>query len=83
MSEGLLRTAASTHAMILRPGGPGGQREQIPVNIKSILAGKGTDITLNPDDILMVPNSVAKTAITRTVEAAIQMGTGVVIWGRF
>ncbi|HEY1756908.1 MAG TPA: polysaccharide biosynthesis/export family protein [Bryobacteraceae bacterium] len=82
MSEGLLRTAAPTHAVILRPGADG-QRQQIPVNLKSIMQGKEKDVTLHAEDILVVPDSMSKNALARTLEAAIQMGTGVVVWGRY
>jgi polysaccharide export outer membrane protein len=82
MSSGLLRTASAKNARILRavPNQP--QRVELPVNVSRILQGKAEDLKLKPDDILFVPTSAPKNAALRGVEAAIQIGTGVVIWRR-
>jgi polysaccharide biosynthesis/export protein len=40
------------------------------------MAGKGGDVPLQADDILFIPNSMAKSATLRSVEAAIQVTTG-------
>ena len=82
LAGGLNRTAAAQNAKILR-GRPGAaSRVEIPLNLKEILAGKGQDVRLEAEDILFVPSSAARNAGLRVVEAAIQMGTGVVIWRR-
>jgi hypothetical protein len=47
-----------------------------------MLEGKDEDIALKEDDILFVPSSAPKKAALRAVEAAVQMGTGIVIWRR-
>ena len=82
LAGGLSRTAAPQHAKIFRASGGNRERQEVPVDLKLILAGNGTDVALQPDDILLVPNNRAKTAGMRAVEAAIQLGTGVVIWRR-
>ena len=82
MSEGLLRTAAPTRARILRPTADGSRRTEMPVNLKTILSGKAADVPMQPNDILVIPNSAYKSVVLRGAEAALQMGTGVVIWGR-
>ncbi len=79
MAEGLLSTASARGAIILRPH-PDQKAEEIPVNLKEIMARRTADVTLNPDDVLYVPNNKAKTIMLRGVEAAIQAGTGVLIW---
>jgi polysaccharide export outer membrane protein len=81
LAEGTLGTASKEHARILRAR-EGQEREEIDVNLTKILDHKQADISLKAGDILYVPNSKAKSAALRGVEAAIQMGTGVVIWGR-
>jgi hypothetical protein len=50
------------------------------VDVKSILAGKKRDVSLQGDDILFIPGSTGKKAALRAVEAAVQAGTGLVIW---
>jgi polysaccharide export outer membrane protein len=80
LAEGLNHTAGPGSARVLRPNPEGGERKEIPVNLNEILSGKRPDVMLQPDDILFVPNSMAKSATLRTIEAAIQLGTGIVIW---
>ena len=82
LAEGLDRASAPKDARILRPVAESESRQEIPVNLKEILAGKSGDISLLAYDILFVPASGAKTAFTRGLEAAIQIGTGVVIYRR-
>ncbi len=82
LAEGLLRTAGPEHARILRRSGPGPEKQEIPVNVKNILAGKEADVVLKPNDILFIPNSAPRSIAFRSLEAAIQIGTGVVIWHR-
>jgi polysaccharide biosynthesis/export protein len=71
--------AAMSKARVLRADG-GPQREQIPVDLKKIMENKSPDLQLRPDDILYVPNSMSKQVTARGVEAAIGIGTGVLIW---
>jgi polysaccharide biosynthesis/export protein len=82
LAEGLDRFPAMHRAMILRGGAGGTGRTEISVDLARILAGKADDQPLRPDDILFIPSNGAKKVSIRVVEAAIQMGTGVVIWGR-
>lgn len=80
MAGGLTKLAGGKNAKILRPAAKGGSREEIAVDLRRILEGKGKDIAMQPEDILFVPTNVAKNAGIRTAEAAVQMVTGVVIW---
>lgn len=82
LAEGLDRGAAPDRARILRPGGDLGTRREIPLNLSRILKGQAEDVALGPDDVLFIPGSAAKSAALRTAEAAIQIGTGIAIWGR-
>jgi polysaccharide export outer membrane protein len=73
--------AAPNKARILRGSDdPGGMREQIPVDVKKILAGKERDVALKPTDILYIPTNVAKNTAIRAVETAVQVGMGVMIY---
>jgi polysaccharide export outer membrane protein len=80
LAEGLNGTADARHARILRLTHDSGQREELPVDVKGVLAGKKTDIALRGDDILFVPGSTGKKASLRALEATIQTGTGLAIW---
>jgi polysaccharide biosynthesis/export protein len=80
LAEGMNHTAGGKGARVLRPETGSSDRKEIPVNLNDILSGKTKDTPLNAGDILFVPNSAAKSATFRTIEAAIQMATGLVIW---
>lgn len=82
LAGGLDRAASPKNAKILRSAPGGSDRTEISVDLKRILEGGGPDVELERDDILFVPSSVPKKAAIRAVEAAIQMGTGIVIWRR-
>lgn len=82
LAEGLDRVASAKTAKILRQAGGTDQRNEIPVDVKLILEGKGKDVPLIANDILFIPTSGTKNVALRTLEAAIQMGTGVVIYRR-
>jgi polysaccharide biosynthesis/export protein len=84
LGEGLKTTALQKKAMIIRrrqqfPNG----REEIPVNLKRILSGHAPDPGLEANDILFIPDSASKRALHRGAEAAVQIATGLVIWGRY
>lgn len=81
VSEGLSRTADAKHSHILRTVPGQAERLDIPVNIKSILAGSADDVSLQPGDILFVPGSVSKMVGLRGVEAIVQVATGLAVWG--
>ena len=67
LAGGLGRTALPERARIVR-GSPGGAKPQeIPVNIKQIFNGKAEDISLLPQDVLVVPTSSRKTFSNYTV----------------
>jgi polysaccharide export outer membrane protein len=66
--------AKPEHAKIMRPVPNSEVRQEIPLDLKQILAGKTTDVSLHADDILFIPNSPKKAAAARTIEAAIQIG---------
>jgi polysaccharide export outer membrane protein len=83
MAEGLAPNASPGGARILRRTSETEPREQIPVNLKKILAGKAKDMQLSPDDILYVPDNTARRATTKTLETALATLSGVVIWRGF
>lgn len=80
LAEGLNSTADSRHSKILRLKRDADQREELPVDIKSLFKGKTQDVAMQADDILFVPGSTAKKTALRAIEAAVQTGTGLAIW---
>lgn len=82
LAQGLSRTAKAGNARILRYGPSGNEatKQEIPIDLPKMLAGKMQDTSMQPNDVLFVPNSTAKTVTFRSVEAGIQLGTGLLIW---
>jgi len=84
LGEGLKPTALQKKAMIIRRGSQFPQgRKEIPVNLKRILSGHASDPGLEANDILFIPDSASKRALRRGAEAAVQIATGIVIWGHY
>lgn len=80
LAEGLGQAPDTKHAKILRMTPGADQRTEIPVDLKTILAGKGHDVPLQGNDILFVPDSTGKKVALRAMEAAITTGTGLAIY---
>ena len=83
MAGGLDKLAQPKHARILRRQTGKPERTEIAVNLADVLEGKSSDFPMQADDILYVPNNLPKSALLRTLDVAIQMGTGVVVWNRY
>ncbi len=79
LAQGLGKNAALNSAKIIRKTNDG--RTEIPVALKKILEAKAgfPDVPMQAEDILFVPASAGKSAARRTMEAIIQISTGVAI----
>jgi len=82
LAGGLDKMAQPKRASVLRPTPGTAERVEIPVNVRKIMAGLAPDVPMLPGDVLFIPNNTPKQAFLRGAEAAIQLGTGVVIWRR-
>jgi polysaccharide biosynthesis/export protein len=80
MAEGQNPTAAMNKSKLIRRL-PGGEPKEIPLALGDMLSSKIPDVHLQADDIIFVPNSKAKSATKRTMEAIIQAATGMAIYG--
>jgi polysaccharide biosynthesis/export protein len=80
LAEGPEKTASLRHARILRSEGDGRPRKEIGVDIHQMLAGRSPDISLQPDDILFIPNNTARSVALRGAEIALALGTGILIY---
>jgi len=79
MAQGTNPTAKLDAAELIR--NPGGSKPQeIPIPLKKILSAKAPDVNLQPNDIVFVPNSAAKSAGLRTLDAIVQTATGIAIY---
>lgn len=78
MAQGTNPTAKLDGAKLIR--NTGGQRTEVPIALKKILSSKAPDVNLQADDILFVPNSAAKSAFHRGLDAIVQAAVGVAIY---
>jgi len=87
MAGDVTSTAKSKRLVIIRrnPKSPNG-REEIPLNLKDILAGRATDSRIQGGDILVVPENGGKKAIRAAIGSALTVATavttGVIIYRR-
>jgi polysaccharide export outer membrane protein len=79
VAEGANPTANLNKARLIRTTSNGPQ--EIPLLLKDMLTSKIPDVRLQAEDIIFVPNSAAKSATRRTVDAIIQTATGMAIYG--
>jgi hypothetical protein len=81
LAEFVTSTAKTDKAVIVRRPPGTDIEETIPVNVAQILSRKAEDVSMQENDILFVPDSAFKKSMRRISEAAIQMTTGIIIWG--
>jgi polysaccharide export outer membrane protein len=82
MAQGANPTAALDGARLIRNSGQGSKPEEISIPLKKILSAKAPDQNLQPNDIVFVPSSAAKSAGRRTLDAIVQAATGMAIYGK-
>jgi polysaccharide export outer membrane protein len=78
LAGGLTSTAKQRSGVIIRQD-PEAAQQQVPVDLEKILARKVEDPTLQPSDILFVPNSASRQAMGRVAQAAIALASGVAL----
>jgi polysaccharide export outer membrane protein len=80
LASGLKEFANPRDASIIRESD--GVKIEIPVRLDDVIDGQAEDLALEPRDVLLIPESGGKRALSRGVEAVLQMATGLVIWRR-
>ena len=80
LAHGLGGYARPDDAVIYRLNPNTGKREATPVHIKQIEQNKSQDVAMKSNDILYVPDSLTKKILVRASEAAVQIGSGVLIY---
>jgi polysaccharide biosynthesis/export protein len=78
MAQGVNRTAAVGKARLIRRAS--GKPEEVSVQLKGIMAAKADDLDLMPEDILFIPGSMARNAMRRGLESALQIATSAAIY---
>ena len=68
LAQGTTPTASPSNGIIFREGS-NGQKNEIPVDIGDIMKGKNPDIAILANDIIVIPNSKAKSLFVPIVNA--------------
>jgi polysaccharide export outer membrane protein len=79
LANGLKPTAKLQDAVIIRRNPGTGEKKEIGVDLKKIMARKSEDVTLMANDILFVPDSAGKRALRRMGDVALSLTTGVAV----
>jgi polysaccharide export outer membrane protein len=82
LAENWTSVAKPDKAMIIRRDGLTGNK-QIPINLNKIIRGRVPDQNMLAGDILFIPYSAGKKAALRGAEAAVQVATGISVYGRW
>lgn len=80
LAHGLTGFAKANSAVIMRNNPLTGHRVAIRVRVKDIEKHKTEDIPLKSNDILYIPDSTGRKALARGAQAALGIGTSVVIY---
>jgi len=80
MASGTAPNAKKKEVRIIKPVEDSTRQERI-VDLEAIEKGKAPDVTLQPNDILFVPDSAAKGALRKSLDAIINMAPGIAVYG--
>ncbi len=79
LAEDVKPTAAQNKAVIVRTL-DGQNKQEIPIDLKRIMARKSDDPVLQANDVLFIPDSSGKKAIFRGIESVIGIGSSLVVY---
>lgn len=79
LAWGNTRNAAMKSTKLIRKG-QNGERQEIALDLKGILEGNRSDLTLQDQDIIYVPTNRGKVVVNRGIEAILQTAVGVAIY---
>ena len=78
LAQGANPTAALNSSKLIRK--VDGNQQEVPIQLKEILSSKSPDVKVQPDDIVFIPNSAAKSAMRRSLEMIVQTASGMAIY---
>ena len=80
LAEGPKPSASLSKARLIRTTAE--QRQEIPLDIRSILKSKSPDLMLQAGDIIFVPGSLTRGMGRRTLDTILATASGVAIYSR-
>jgi polysaccharide export outer membrane protein len=80
LAHGLTGYAKGDSAVIMRTNPATGQKEEIPIHISKMQKRQSEDVALKSNDVLYIPDSAGRKALSRGVQSALGIGTGIAIY---
>jgi polysaccharide export outer membrane protein len=80
MAHGLTSTAKANSAIIMRQDPATGSKTEIPVPVNKMLARKVEDVPMQAGDMLFVPDSTGKKILYKGSQAALTVGSTILIY---
>jgi polysaccharide export outer membrane protein len=81
MAEGLQPAAARNRTVLIHRSAEGKERQEVPIDLGKLMAGKTRDQYLQPNDILFVPESGTKKTLQAMGRTAEQAVVGIATYG--
>ncbi len=72
MAEGLKPISGASRSVIIRRSANADERQEIPIDVTKLMTRKLPDQALEPNDILLIPESSSKKSLHRLSDAAVQ-----------
>ncbi len=79
LAHGVLSTAKSDQAVVIRKDPNTGQKQEINIHLNKIIARKSEDSLLYANDILFVPDSTGKKVLHRAGDAVLSLTAGLAL----
>ena len=84
LARGLTGYAKADSAVIMRTNPVTGQKVEIPIHIQKIEKQHAEDVVMLSNDVLYIPDSAGRKALSKGAQAALGVGTGIAIYrGQF
>ena len=74
LGEGFGANAARGRTVVIRTG-PDGERNELPVDVGDVIAGRAADVVLQPQDVVFVPSSKVRAVTLGIVDALVRTVT--------
>ena len=80
LAHGLTGYAKADSAVIMRTNPATGQKDEIPIHIEKIEKHHAEDVVMISNDVLYIPDSAGRKALSKGAQAALGIGAGIAIY---
>lgn len=80
LAHGLTGYAKADSAVIMRTNPVTGQKAEIPIHIQKIEKQHAEDVVMMSNDVLYIPDSTGRKALSKGAQAALGIGSGIAIY---